>query len=50
MIVESNTNFADLKELFADKHIPDDAKVRITTCPGDQRDPSYSTLTFEWKT
>jgi hypothetical protein len=28
--------------------IPNEARMAITHYPGDQRDPSYTTITFTW--
>lgn len=44
--VSHGTTVADLKKAF--ESVPDEAKVSIATFKGDQREPSYSTITFRW--
>ncbi len=49
-VKESGIKFDDLKNLVNDSDIPGHATLSVYTYAGDQRDPGYSTLTFEWTT
>lgn len=47
--LKHDTTLADLMNLINGKNIPANARMSVYHYAGDQRDPSYTTLTFTWR-